>query len=433
VSSVVPRRGDDDEALFAVCSWLPYASLVRKVGLLALLVSCGLDLTTPNVAIMSSEAGSDVAIPAYDAEADVPVVNDGGDAGPAEEYQRLAVGGAHSCAIVNGTVKCWGLNNLGQLGTEGAYSLAPVLVPGLASERIVSVGAGATFTCALTATGGVACWGGNFYGELGNGTFSSPTTRGPAFVSGLERGVRSLGVGPYHSCAILLGGEVKCWGFNTYNAVGDSTALNRSAPTRVVGLGLDVAQVSAGLYHTCARTISGAAKCWGANNNGQAGDGTYTPIVGVVQVGDLTKDVRSIGAGYAHACVLQIDRVLCWGYNSKGQLGTGSSETWLPTPTPLATLTGTVTRVVPGPGEHTCAVVDETVKCWGELLPWLPRSRTPVDIADVTGASEVGAGNVHFCALTKTNQVYCWGDNTYGQLGDGTQISRAKPMPVVGL
>jgi alpha-tubulin suppressor-like RCC1 family protein len=405
-----------------------------RICAFTLLVSCGLQLSSesPVQGIVPADAGRDVEEPiAADARAEfdasVP------DAGPAVEYQHLAVGSSHTCVIINGTVKCWGWNEAGQLGTDGAFSPEPVLVPDLALEKIVSIGAGAAFTCALTTSGGVKCWGNNVYGELGNGSFAPAQKRGPGFVLGLESGVKSLAVGEYHACAVLLTGQTRCWGINNTKQLGDTTVFNRAAPTPVANLGADVVQVSAALYHTCARLTSGAVKCWGGNNVGQLGIEATAAPQDVVQVAGLTSDVRWVGSGASHSCVLQKDRALCWGYNINGELGTGSVAGSQPVPSPPMGLNGNVTRIAPGLGPHTCAIVDATVKCWGSALPWLPQTSIPVDIAGITNAAEVGAGKFHFCALTKTNQVYCWGDNTYGALGDNTLISRAAPMQVMGL
>jgi len=136
----------------------------------------------------------------------------------------------------------------------------------------VSVSSGGHHTCALMASGGVKCWGNNYYGELGDGTGKDSKT--PVGVSRLPSGATAISAGYGHACALTPGGGVKCWGENGSGQLGDgTTASYREAPVDVSGLSSGVAAISAGYRHACALMNSGAVKCWGSSYYGQLGDG----------------------------------------------------------------------------------------------------------------------------------------------------------------
>ena len=196
----------------------------------------------------------------------------------------IAIGAAHSCALLSdGTVKCWGLNTYGQLGNgTTASSSTPVAVSSLSGVRSISLGV--EHTCALLSAGTVNCWGRNHKGQLGNGTTSNSSTP-VEVVSSLGgsslSGSTSLSLGVDHSCVLLSTGTVNCWGQNAYGHLGDGTTSNSSTPVEVVlslgGSSLSgVTAVSLGSRHSCALLTGGTVKCWGWNDIGQLGDGTTT-------------------------------------------------------------------------------------------------------------------------------------------------------------
>ncbi len=351
----------------------------------------------------------------------------------------IAAGGSHTCALTTGGgVKCWGNNEFGQLGDGTTIkSSTPVDVNGL-TNVVVAITAGDSHTCALTTGGGVKCWGNNVDGRLGDGTTTNRYT--PVDVSGLSSGVSNIAAGSYHTCGLTSGGGMKCWGNNEYGQLGDGTTIARTEPVEVSGLSSGVSDISTGLYHTCAVTTEGGAKCWGYNEASQLGDGTTIDRNTPVQVNGLTNGVSVITAGGLHTCALTSEGgVKCWGYNFYGQLGDGTPITRA-TPVDVSELSSGIINIALG-SYHTCALTsEEGVKCWGrndsgQLGDATITNRfNPVDTSGlISGVMTIAAGSYHTCALTSEGGVKCWGNNVNGRLGDGTTTDRYTPVDVNGL
>jgi alpha-tubulin suppressor-like RCC1 family protein len=348
----------------------------------------------------------------------------------------IAAGFRHTCSLMTGGgVKCWGGNGSGQLG-DGTTTgrLTPVDVVGLGSG-VQAVAAGGGHTCSMTIGGGVKCWGGNGYGQLGDGTTTNHLT--PVDVVGLSSGVQAIAAGGWHTCSLTTGGGVKCWGGNGYGQLGDGTTTNRFTSVDVVGLGSGVQAIASGHYHTCALTSGGGVKCWGFNNHGQLGDGTTTGRLTPVDVVGMASGVQAIVAGYAHTCALTTGGgVKCCGFNDHGQLGDGTTTGRL-TPVDVVGLSSGVQAIVVG-SAHTCVRSSGGgVKCWGlndhgQLGDGTRTDRlTPVDVVGLSsGVQAIAAGGWHTCSLTIGGGVKCWGFNGDGQLGDGTRTDRLTPVDV---
>ena len=249
-------------------------------------------------------------------------IQSSGDAATSSLRNRVAAGGFHSCYLFNtGAVRCWGGNEFGQLGDGTTVDRSsPVAVSGL-SSGVVAITGGGTHTCALLNTGAVNCWGENWAGQLGDETTvdrSSPTA-----VSGLSSGVVAITGGRYFTCALLNSRAVKCWGENFGGQLGDGTTDNRSSPVAVSGLPSGVLAISAGGYHACALLNSGAVECWGENFYGQLGDGTTdNQRSSPAAVSGLSSGVVAISAGFEHTCaLLNAGAVKCWGDNEYGEVG----------------------------------------------------------------------------------------------------------------
>ena len=254
--------------------------------------------------------------------------------------ESIAAGDYHTCAVTtSGAAKCWGYDTYGQLGNDTALTNQPmpVAVSGLESG-VASLTAGFAHTCALTTSGAAKCWGRDAEGQLGNDTAltQQPT---PVDVSGLSSGVASIAAGDYHTCAVTTSGAAKCWGYDAYGQLGDGGSnTNQSTPVDVSGLSSGVASISAGDNHTCAVTTSGAAKCWGYDGHGQLGDGgSNTNKSTPVDVSGLSSGVESISAGSYHTCAVTTSgAATCWGSDTQGQLGNDTARTQQPTPVDVA-------------------------------------------------------------------------------------------------
>jgi alpha-tubulin suppressor-like RCC1 family protein len=348
----------------------------------------------------------------------------------------IAAGGAHSCALTSaGGVKCWGWNGKGELG-DGTTGMQwpPVEVSGL-SGGVSAIAAGEGHSCALTSSGGVRCWGWNEKGQLGDGTARDRLT--PVDVVGLSSGVTAIAAGAEHNCALTSSGAVKCWGGNVFGQLGDGTTTDRWTPVGVSGLSGGVRAIAAGGVQSCALTTGGGVKCWGANKDGEVGDGTTTNRLTPVDVAGLGSGVTAIAAGGLHSCALTSSGgVKCWGVNYSGQLGDGTITGRL-TPVDVSGLSGGVTAIAAGL-VHSCALTSGGVRCWGDnearqLADGTTSNRsTPVDVSGLSGVRTIATGDVHSCALISSGGVKCWGHNGYGQLGDGSMIERLTPVGVIG-
>jgi alpha-tubulin suppressor-like RCC1 family protein len=309
--------------------------------------------------------------------------------------RAIAAGGGHACALTEGGgVKCWGLNNFGQLGDDTrANSSAPVDVVGL-SSGVAAISAGGSHTCALMETGGVQCWGENGFGQLGDGTLDIRRT--PVDVLGLTGGVRAIAAGGTHTCAVLDGGGVKCWGFNGNGQLGNpGTSVSdryQPVPADVQGLSEPAVEAAAGFAVTCIRTERGGVQCWGQRGNGQLGDGLAPEAQKAfsslpVDALGLTEGAAAIAVGGGTSCALTAGgAVLCWGTQT---------------------------------GAEDPAARDS--------------SFAPIPVSGLSGVAALAAGDMHVCVLTAAGTVKCWGVNSNGQLGDGTTENRAVPVDVVGL
>jgi alpha-tubulin suppressor-like RCC1 family protein/endonuclease/exonuclease/phosphatase family metal-dependent hydrolase len=336
----------------------------------------------------------------------------------------ISAGTYHTCeGTVAGGVQCWGWNKYGQLGDGTTIDrISPVNVIGL-PVGIVAISAANEHTCALTSGGGVKCWGGNRFGQLGDGTTTDSLT--PADVAGLTSGVSAISAVYLHTCALTVGGGVKCWGNRGYG-LGDGTLLDRHTPVDVVGLTSGVSAIANGGMHTCALTSSGGVKCWGANRVGQLGDGTTTDRLTPVEVTGLASGVRAISAGGEHTCALTAQGgVKCWGFLMFAPDYLTSTHS--STPVDVIGLASGVSAISVGEISICALTAGGGVKCWGSndrgiLGDGTTIDRgTPGDVSGLTsGVSAISMGGAHTCALTSSGAVKCWGYNLHGQLGDGT-------------
>ncbi len=357
---------------------------------------------------------------------------------PLQAFVAVSAGSGHTCGLTaTGGVMCWGSNFNGQLGdgtTTDRYT--PVPVKGLGAG-VKAVSAGSTHTCALLTSGGIKCWGNNNHGQLGDGTKINRWI--PVDVIGLTSGVAAIEAGGLDTCAVTIHGGAKCWGANQAGRLGDGTTIDRLTPTNVLGMFTGVAAIranDAGGAHTCALLTTGGLKCWGANESGQLGNGTTTASYVPLDVSGLTSGVSEVALGTAHTCANTTSGVKCWGNNDVGQLGTGLTTTQS-TPAAVLGLEGGAWHIASG-RDHSCAQVSaDDVRCWGgnfsgELGDGTTTGRlTATAVISLTGSvATISAGGEHTCALLTAGGINCWGDNVSGGLGNGDEALLQSSTPV---
>jgi cysteine-rich repeat protein len=304
-------------------------------------------------------------------------------------FLKVESNGGHSCALLgNGNIRCWGLNNLGQLGYGDTNDIGDDELPSSASDIVlggfaVDMSVGGAHTCALLDTGNIRCWGSNSLGQLGYGNINNigdnedPAVAGNVNVGGA---VVEVVAGGNHTCALLSNGSVKCWGRNNFGQLGLGNTLDvgdDELPSAAanVNVGGTVVQIAGGGQHTCALLDTGNVRCWGRSNFGQLGYGNINTIgdnetpasAGDVNIGGT---VVQISAAANHTCaLLNTGNVRCWGQSSSGQVGYGNTLTIGDDETPNSVgdvnVGGVVTKVDAG-DFHTCVILDsDNVKCWG--------------------------------------------------------------------
>eukprot|EP00798_Chlamydomonas_sp_ICE-L_P028118 gene28118-31232_t len=371
------------------------------------------------------------------------------DLGTGRTATAITVGSSHTCALLdNGSVKCWGRNEDGELGLGNdcdrggsvgemgdnlpSLKFIPPLSPppsppprpslpptppgvDLSKDVPAIVTAGLSHTCLLFTNGRVKCWGEPTLLGLGR---SSPQGTEPLpytldyIALGVGRTVTTIVAGRDHTCAILDNGQLKCWGYNVDGQLGISLYNNETIGDEYDEMGdgllaLDLGTsrtttaIAAGGRHTCALLDDGNLKCWGSNNFGQLG---RSGGGGCLNMGDefpavdlgAGQTATAIAAGSAHTCALLVSGVKCWGYNNLGQLGTGSTETRADA---------------------------------GDNLPVL-------NLGDGRKAIAIAAGEYHTCAILDNKALKCWGSNIAGELGLGDTVTRTNVgvgLPAINL
>jgi alpha-tubulin suppressor-like RCC1 family protein len=353
---------------------------------------------------------------------------------------------SHTCGVTTSDqAYCWGFNGQGFPenpygargdGTDIFLKTRPSAVAGGLQFRQVS--AGHNHGCGVTTDDRAYCWGDNVSGQLGDG--SNVGTFRPVAVMGSLRFL-VVETGAWHTCALTTAGKAYCWGVNNFAMIGDGTTSNRNRPIAVLG-GHTFTQISAGFEHTCAVKSSGEAWCWGANRWGQLGIG--------VDVGRKARPTKVVG-GHQFArisaggmqqrgttcAVTTANKAYCWGDGSAGQRGDGTQGEKQYTPKAVAG-TNLFNRITVG-FDHACALsTTNRAWCWGQNFfgalgdgTTTPRTR-PMRVSGTHAFAQVSAGSRWTCATTTAGTGYCWGDNGGGMLGDGTTQDRLTPTAILG-
>lgn len=377
------------------------------VSVVLVSVACASAPPPPTTTIVESEevvvrlrVRDDLApIALEEAEEPEPICDGSGPDGLA--VLDVAGGYAHMCAALSdGRVRCWGLNNAGQLG-DGGYDNASTPTPVRDVAGATAVGAGRMHACALTSNGSVYCWGSNDYGQLGAGSRGHGV--GPRAQKARLRAVAQLSVGWDHSCAVTKRGQVHCWGRNHHGQLGDGTRELRATPTAVRAL--RASYVSAGHETSCAVALDGRVACWGALSMSERPrfvEGLPAPAI-------------SVEVGTATACARLADgSVWCWGDGMHGLLGAvqGASER----PIRVGGLPPALSLRVRG--HRACVVGGENeLWCWGSTQPVYGGDASPIRIGAMSAAEGVGMTASAACARTARGGLCCWGSNQSGLLG----------------
>ncbi len=409
-------------------------------------------------------------IPPGDASPDSDIEPDGDM--EALRVSQLASGLGHTCALLSSqALRCWGRGELGALGYASTEDVGDDETP--ASLGDVDVGGpivevmARNHTCAALASGSVRCWGQGSRGQLGHGNVESigddetPASAGDAAVGG---DVLHVAVGSNHSCAVDIGGVVRCWGegssgqlgYGNTDDIGDDE-LPESADD--VDVGGAVTQIVAGELHTCALLDTGAVRCWGSGDDGRLGyrntrsigDDETPASAGDI---DLGGSVTEIAAGWAHTCaLLDTGAVRCWGVGLDGRLGYGNERNVGDHETPASVgnvdIGGVVVHIAAGMN-HTCALLDSgSIRCWGGAAHGQLGYGNTIPIGDTESPAETGYVNVgghvtqvtaganFTCALLDTGAVRCWGDGTAiglgspEDIGDDEPPSSVEPVPLI--
>ena len=319
------------------------------------------------------------------------------------------------------------------LATLATFALLAPLAGAARAEGLpAQLGAGYSHTCTRKADGTLWCWGANDSGQLGNGTTSPSSV--PIQVTALGTEVAQVSVGDLFTCAVKVDHTLWCWGNNVAGQLGDGLTDDSLVPVRITAIGNDVAEVSAGDLYTCARKGDQTLWCWGS---GFLGDGPSIQRSIPGQVTALGNSVVQVSTGGAATCARKSDGTLwCWGDNEFGIIGDGTTVDRL-TPVQVSGLGNTVAEVSVGDLFACARKTDGNVWCWGtndhgQLGDGSTADHfTPAVIIGLgKPATQISASGRHACALRNDGALGCWGSNFGGEVGDGTVIDRPNPVKV---
>lgn len=372
------------------------------------------------------------------------------DVDASESYTHISNGTVHACGITTtGVLKCWGGNAYGQLGDGTAVtSKTPKVID--VGVSYIHVSAAGEFTCGVTSTNKLKCWGRNVQGELGIG--STVMSRVPVEVDAANTYSKVYAGGGHlngpnpSACGLRVNGQLYCWGSNNGQlANGFPIAIGTQV---YIDAGTQYSKVCVGGSNTCGITTAGILKCWGVNNKGQVGDGTndtrYSPVI--IDAGVTYKEI-SISASTqtssrdSHACGITTAGVLkCWGNNASYRLGDGTTTN---KNKPVVIDSGvTYSKVSVGHASSCAITATGELKCWGlnnsgQLGDGTATTRTLPKVIDagttysaVATSEGYNTGKAHTCGITTAGVLKCWGDNSHGQLGNGSTSNSSVPVVV---
>ncbi len=338
-------------------------------------------------------------------------------------FTQVALGYNHSGAITeNGDLYTWGYNLHGELGngtTEDSHNPIKIM------SNVKSVNLGERHGAAITKNGDLYTWGENNNGQLGNGTTESSFT--PVKIMS---NVKAVSLGEWHSAAITENGDLYTWGYNSDGQLGNGTTKDSFIPIKIMS---NIKSISLGNFHSAAITENSDLYTWGHNYYGQLGDGTtedsYIPQ-------KITGNVKSVSLGERHsAAITENGDLYTWGWNSYGQLGDGTVDKMFDSnPTPTKVMSNV--KAVGLGWEHSAAITEN-----GDLYTWgyniygqlgngtTEDSSIPIKI--MSNVKSVDFGHLFSALITENGYLYTWGFNWYGQLGNGTTEDSSTPIRIV--
>jgi alpha-tubulin suppressor-like RCC1 family protein len=380
----------------------------------------------------------------------------GGSSGAAVEI-LLDMSATHVCAARDGSIKCWGKNDEGQLNGVASNNVigdapgemgAALGTVDLGGAAVAGIAVGERHTCALTEQAGVRCWGSPYNGLLGFGS------RIVDVDLGTNAAVKTIGAGGFYTCAELASGSVKCWGSNAKlqlgqthtNTLGDDAGEMGNALVPLdFGTGTSVLGVAPGYDFACARLTDASGPhvhCWGSNDESQLGVAPPPNSLALANSPSLldAQPLLAIATGRWHACAIHADEQMsCWGVNYYGELGAGVTDSRRATPSGVV-LGNYKAKAVALGSSHTCAIVEKSgagrsIKCWGHNLlgqrgvdSKTGVGKSPTELGDALESvklpdgfvpQQIAAAGHTSCAASTTGEVLCWGSNEFGLLGQG--------------
>lgn len=369
--------------------------------------------------------------------------------------KQMTAGYSFACAVLtDGKVRCWGDNAYGQIGSvaAGPAQKTPLEVPGLTS--VVSVAATFGTACALLADKTVTCWGSNSSGQLGQGAVDTNVHATPAPVPGLTGVTFLAGSSGGTFCAIVDGGAIRCWGGNGVGQVGDgSSGAPKPSPSTVCQPGstatpcspaVGATFVAGGDDHTCAVLAGGQVACWGGNGFaqlGRAADNVAHPFPAVIA--GLT--ATHLTGGNRMTCAASGGGAKCWGANGAGRLGNGTNDTAQVTPVSVCTKQDCSTLLTNVTAVSTydisvCALAGGAVKCWGDNTDGQLGDGNATTSQNFAASTAIAGGAVQVVSGGQTNyavvvdganrDVRCWGTDGQGECGDDAPAGTERKTPI---
>ena len=344
----------------------------------------------------------------------------------------IAIGKWHSCALrEDGTIACWGSDNgLGRFGEiesdfQGTAQLGTFPVPLQVTDitDAVAIATGEEHSCALHQNGKISCWGYNLWGRLGNGQSGAEESDTPVEVTGISNAKDIAAVaGLDHTCVLLESGSISCWGY--YKRFGIDQRSTSIEIVEIDGIS-NAIDIAAGWFHSCALHETGTISCWGVNSSGALAFEYFDPV----EVEGIT-DAAAVAAGSGHSCALHENGTIsCWGDNSSGQLGNGTGGELADESIVPVRVNGISDAVaISAGGIHSCALHENgTISCWGDNSSGQLGNGTggeigdgslvPVQVSFINDATAITTGFIHTCAARENGTVACWGSNLHAQLG----------------